>query len=103
MTHWVEIAASKVTARDALIPQAWKITETEQLNVLDIPRTCGLLDSSQTDITETSATVLVDRLRKGELKSRDVMESFCKRAAIAQQLVCLFINFLYRMMYQLYN
>lgn len=39
------------------------------------------------DITETEATILVRKMVGGELKSREVTEAFCKRAAVAQQLV----------------
>lgn len=87
MSAWKEIASAKLAARDAFIPTEWKIPSTEAKNVLDIPRTCGILTPSELEITETDATVLVDRMVRGELKSREVTGAFCKRAAIAQQLV----------------
>ncbi|RSH94942.1 hypothetical protein EHS25_000026 [Saitozyma podzolica] len=84
--HWSEISASKIAARDALIPEAWRIPETSALHVLDVPRTCGVLSAAEIEITETPAEVLVQKMGKGELKSYGVTLAFCKRAAIAQQL-----------------
>jgi amidase len=82
--HWSEISASKIAA---LIPEAWRIPETSALHVLDVPRTCGVLSAAEIEITETPAEVLVQKMGKGELKSYGVTLAFCKRAAIAQQLV----------------
>lgn len=65
--------------------------ETSTLNVLDVPRTCGILTEKELDITENyDATDLVALMSAGKLKSVDVVTAFCKRAAIAQQcLSCL--------------
>ena len=60
-------------------------------NVLDVPATCGILSSKEIEITGNwDAVVLIEKLAKGELTSLEVTTAFCKRAAIAQQL----INFL---------
>ncbi|WWD20157.1 hypothetical protein CI109_104633 [Kwoniella shandongensis] len=83
---WTEVAAAKVAARDALIPSEWRIPPTEAINVIDVPKTCGVLTPVEIDITETEAPVLVEKMVKGELKSYDVTLAFCKRAAIACQL-----------------
>lgn len=84
---WTSVAAGKVAARDALIPKEWLIPTTNALNVMDIPRTCGILSAAEIAITESEAPVLVERMVQGDLKSYDVVLAFCKRAAIAQQLV----------------
>jgi len=84
---WTKIAAQKVAARDALIPKEWLIPPTDALNVMEIPTTSGILSTSEIKITETEAPLLVSRMVKGELSSYDVVLAFCKRAAIAQQLV----------------
>ena len=89
MSEWKRTAADKVAARDALIPVEWKVPKTDSLNVIDFPRTCGLLNRSELEITETDAVSLVKMMLNGSLKSREVTEAFCKRAAIAQQLVSL--------------
>ena len=87
MTGWKETAAAKVAARDAFIPLEWRISLTEARNVLGVPATCGILTTSELEITETDAVTLVEQMIKKQLKSRDVTMAFCKRAAIAQQLV----------------
>ncbi|OWZ61424.1 hypothetical protein AYX15_06373 [Cryptococcus neoformans] len=83
---WSEIAAAKVAARDALIPEQWRIPVTDALNVIDIPKTCGVLSPGEIEITETPAPTLVQKILREELRSYDVTLAFCKRAAIAQQL-----------------
>ena len=91
MSAWKRTAADKVAARDALIPVEWKIPTTDSLNVIDFPRTCGLLSQSELEITETDAVSLVEKMINRSLTSRKVTEAFCKRAAIAQQLASHFI------------
>ncbi|WRT69538.1 uncharacterized protein IL334_006525 [Kwoniella shivajii] len=83
---WEEISKAKRDARDALIPKEWLIPSTDALNVIDIPRTCGVLTPKEVEITELEAPVLVEKMIKGELKCYDVTLAFCKRASIAQQL-----------------
>lgn len=96
IADWKELAKSKRESVAARIPQKWRLpsdltaefTETSAINVLDVPRTCGLLSEKELDITEKyDATDLVALMSKGELKSVDVVTAFCKRAAIAQQCV----------------
>ncbi|WWC73537.1 uncharacterized protein I206_107509 [Kwoniella pini CBS 10737] len=85
-TPWEEISKAKRAARDALIPIDWQIPSTDANNVIDVPRTCGVLSSKEIEITETDAPTLVEKLIKGQLSSYDVTLAFCKRAAVAQQL-----------------
>lgn len=54
---------------------------------MDYPAESGLLSAEELAITEQTAAVLVDKLAKGELSSVQVTTAFCKRAAIAHQLV----------------
>ncbi|KAF2654945.1 Acetamidase [Lophiostoma macrostomum CBS 122681] len=84
---WEEIAADKRARLAKTIPAEWKIEElpTED-SVLDFPRTSGLLSAEELEITGSSAVDLVAKLAKGQLKSVDVTQAFCKRAALAQQL-----------------
>jgi len=93
---WKELAKSKRESVAALIPKDWilpaaltsQYTETSTLNVLDVPRTCGLMTEQELRITEDyDATALVQLMSSGKLKSIDVVTAFCKRAAIAQQCV----------------
>ncbi|TKA63868.1 hypothetical protein B0A55_10708 [Friedmanniomyces simplex] len=94
---WQDIAARKQKQRADQIPKAWLLpssshptgtTDSSSGNVLDVPRKCGILTSEEIHITEDlDATALVAGLATGKLKSVDVVTAFCKRAAIAQQLV----------------
>lgn len=95
---WQEVAAKKQTERLERIPQAWRIDTSryqEQHNVLDVPRCCGILNEKEIDITEKyDAVGIVEAIKARDLSAEEVTVAFCKRAAIAQQLV-LFIFILY--------
>lgn len=85
-----EVARSKAAERDARIPSEWRLSTPPSANVLDvtyIPGSCGLLTMKELEITERSPSTLVDELAKGEWSAVEVTTAFCKRAAIAQQLV----------------
>lgn len=74
------------------IPQRWRLSSAQleladDANVIDIPRTCGILTEEQIAITEQTATELLFKLATGKLSSVEVAEAFCARAAIAHQLV----------------
>ena len=85
---WEEIAADKRARLAKTIPAEWKVKDLPaEDSVFDFPRTSGLLSAKELEITGSSATDLVAKLAKGELKSVDVTHAFCKRAALAQQLV----------------
>jgi amidase len=96
IADWQELAKSKRDSVAAKIPKNWLLpsnltsqyNETSTLNVLDVPRTCGLLTEQELAITENyDATDLIQLMSTGRLKSVDVVTAFCKRAAIAQQCV----------------
>ncbi|KAI8943485.1 hypothetical protein NX059_001488 [Plenodomus lindquistii] len=95
-TDWKTLTTSKRNSVASKIPKDWLLPtelqstfhENSTLNVLDIPRTCGILTPKELEITEDyDATQLVQMMSKSELKSLDVVTAFCKRAAIAQQCV----------------
>jgi hypothetical protein len=68
-----------------------KNTAATATNLLDIPETCGILSEDEITITsKNEAVVIVDCIRCGKYSTEAVVTAFCKRAAIAQQLVCLF-------------
>ena len=85
---WHERAADKRRRIDQSIPDAWKI-ESPPIgdSVFDFPGKSGLLSAKELTITESTATDLVKKLATGELKSVEVTLAFCKRAALAHQLV----------------
>jgi amidase len=56
-----------------------------------MPKTCGLLTEAEIDLTENyDAVAMLELLAKGEITSYAMTQAFCKRAAIAQQLVFTF-------------
>ncbi|KAJ5553708.1 hypothetical protein N7494_003086 [Penicillium frequentans] len=104
---YVAIAQRKQAELAAAIPTQWKLpaqfipagmlTPAESItegpkqygrvNVMEIPRTCGLLTSKELEITEKyDIRALVLAMTEGKLKAEDVVQGFCKRAAIAHQL-----------------
>ncbi|KAJ5936587.1 hypothetical protein N7466_003037 [Penicillium verhagenii] len=99
---YLAIAKQKQAELNAAIPTAWKLPATiplltpaesiaepkryEKTNVMDIPRTCGLLTTKELDITENyDIRGLVLAMKEGKFKTEAVIQAFCKRAAIAHQ------------------
>lgn len=87
---WEKIAADKRARIEASIPQEWRIKSmpTED-SVMDFPKTSGIMTAEELTITESSATDLVAQMAAGKLTSVAVTTAFCKRAALAHQLVYL--------------
>jgi amidase len=90
--RWFEICNAKQVEREKLIPAEWRIPAsrltTEKKNLLDVPATCGILTEDEIKITsEFNAIELLKQIKSGKLSSETVTIAFCKRAAIAQQLV----------------
>ncbi|RYF29865.1 MAG: hypothetical protein EOO38_32995, partial [Cytophagaceae bacterium] len=84
---WEDVAADKRTRIAASIPAEWNIKSVPvDQATFDYPVTSGVLSSQEIELTGLSATELVGRLAKGEVKSVDVTLAFCKRAAVAQAL-----------------
>ena len=95
---WEAIAAAKQKENLGKIPPEWRlpasalkdISASSTGNVLDVPRTCGILSEVELEITEKyDAPTLVEKMRSKELSAVAVTTAFCKRAAVAQQLVLL--------------
>lgn len=91
--NYQTLAADKKTQQWNKIPQAWRLPDetshdANATNVMDIPRTCGLLNETECSITsDHDATALLGQLKAGVWTVEQVTVAFCKRAAIAQQLV----------------
>ncbi|KAI0517048.1 putative fatty-acid amide hydrolase [Xylaria bambusicola] len=85
------IAAQKVIKQRSKIPEAWLIplgTARNGTSVMHIPTTCGLLSDLECEITSNyDATGLLPKLKDGTYSVEQVTLAFCKRAAIAHQLV----------------
>lgn len=63
-------------------------TKSTNILQLDVPRKSGILTEKEVEITESyTAVELVEKLREGSFTAVEVTTAFCKRAAIAQQLV----------------
>lgn len=98
---WQTLAAEKRARCQSLIPKAWELPsalvqslshplESSKNNLieLDIPRRSGLLTEKELRITEAyDVRGLLKALASGDFTSLEVTVAFCKRAAIAQQLV----------------
>lgn len=102
---WQARAADKRIQCQNLIPEAWKLDlaalpvpqegssqslaeSRTNLIHLDIPRRSGILTPRELRITEShDVHHLLGALASGDLTALEVTVAFCKRAAIAQQLV----------------
>lgn len=95
---WQELVDKKKQQLAGAIPAKWKLdvslvkelTEANggRLLELDPARRSGVLDDVELDITENySAVKLVNLMTLGRLTATQVVTAFCKRAAVAQQLV----------------
>jgi amidase len=85
------ISAEKRLQRSKKIPKEWLIspeTYRDATNVFHVPVTCGVLSDIECKITsDHDATALLEKLNAGIWSAEQVTVAFCKRAAIAQQLV----------------
>jgi amidase len=85
------ISAKKRAEQHDSIPEIWRINTQEYqnvTNVMDVPLTCGVLTQVEAVITsDHDATALLEKLKAGVWSAEQVTVAFCKRAAIAHQLV----------------
>lgn len=89
---WKSIAQRKQAERDAKLPPNWripvdKLPPTSVRDVIPFPRESGLFTARELEITRSLATDITTRIATGQWSSVEVTEAFCKRAAVAQQLV----------------
>lgn len=85
---WEETAKDKKSRIEKTIPQEWLIkTKPSGDSVMNYPAESEILSEGELAITNSTAVTLVARMAAGELKSVDVTLAFCKRAALAHQLV----------------
>lgn len=85
-----EIARGKQEQRRQRIPKTWILAEEHlaSSNLLRVPQVCGILTDRELEITgKYDAVDLVEKIANGSFSAREVTVAFCKRAAIAQQLV----------------
>lgn len=98
---WQEIVALKQQQQSDAIPQAWRLPaditasyeepydrHQHRFMEADVVGRSGILSQHEIAITsEHSVRSLLESLKEGRLSSVEVTTAFCKRAAIAQQLV----------------
>ncbi|PWI66506.1 hypothetical protein PCL_04919 [Purpureocillium lilacinum] len=85
---WEERVADKKSRLEKTIPPEWRIkTPPTGDSFMSYPKESGILSNDELAITESNATDLVRKLADGELTSVAVTTAFCKRAALAQQLL----------------
>ncbi|KAI4207843.1 MAG: hypothetical protein LQ346_000346 [Caloplaca aetnensis] len=90
---WESIRVRKLEEQKSRIPQEWliareRLPSDDVLNVVDVPRTCGILSPQELRITEDfDARSLAAAIRSRQLSALEVTIAFCKRAAISNQLL----------------
>lgn len=93
---WQALAARKREEAAKKIPAEWKlpskytegVSEASTASVLHVPKECGLLSARELEITEQyDAVDLLAAISTAKFTALEVTVAFCKRAAIAQQLV----------------
>jgi amidase len=93
---WEAIVARKREQVAAALPAEWRlpqhlldeIRQDPTANVLGVPAECGLLTPREIEITQDhDAVALVAKLASNRFTASEVTTAFCKRAAIATQLV----------------
>ena len=96
MSEWEDIAKDKRAEIRELIPYEWRLSEdqlrrawsSKDRNVLKVAQECDILTEKELQITEDYDVLgLLEQMKSGDLTAREVTTAFCKRAAIAQQLV----------------
>lgn len=84
---WQEVANDKRERINANIPSKWRLkSKPSDVSVMGFTGT-GIMSFEEVSITNSSATDLVAKMANGGLTSVVVTTAFCKRAAIAHQLV----------------
>lgn len=91
-SSWEFISNRKKEEQSNRIPREYRLPKGFKhgvVSVIDVPKTCGLLTLKELAITEKyDATSLAWTIREGKFSALEVTTAFCKRAAIAHQVVC---------------
>jgi amidase len=82
---WEHISHRKKEEQRARIPEEWRLKALpgkDTTNLLDVPRSCGLLSKEELRITEEfDAVALGAEIRERRLRCVDVCRAFCKVGA----------------------
>ena len=98
-SKWEEVAAKRQATLSEQIPLEYRIPPnllppTSQLDVTGFPRESGWFSQQELEITESSATTILNQIATQTWSAEDVAKAFCKRAAAAHQLVSRYEAFL---------
>jgi amidase len=90
--NWEKIAEAKRAALAESIPREYRIPQQQlppesQLDVTTWPKESGWFSSEELEITDSTASQILQKLASKTWSSENVTRAFCKRAAAAQQLV----------------
>lgn len=91
---WQDIAVAKKAEQASRIPAEWKLSDKAlkaaetTVDLRPIAASCGILTEKEVEITEKyDATDLAAEIAKGTYSAVEVTTAYCKRAAVAQQLL----------------
>lgn len=90
MAHWKELALQKRVAQFESIPIEWRLDPIPRdfIDSTEVIQSSPILTENDKEITKiTDAAVLLAKMAKRELTCVQVTTAFCKRAAIAHQLI----------------
>jgi amidase len=98
---WKQIASEKRKALAELIPTEYRVPQHQlpsesQTNVTSWPKESGWFSTEELEITDSTASHILEKVASKTWTSEKVTKAFCKRAAAAQQLVIR--SDMYRMM-----
>lgn len=92
MPHWTELRDIALEAREKSIPKQWllpedKLPPKEQLNVLEVARTSGILTDDEITILDQDVAQLLEAYKSKKWTVRQVVTAFLKNSVIVHQLV----------------
>lgn len=88
---WQETAKAKRESLLQAIPLQWRLTSSQIPPCTRLPDVTGFirqhLDPAELVITNSSADIVLQRIRTGDWSATEVTRAFCHRASLAHQLV----------------
>ena len=95
---WEALAAAKRAGTFAKIPEIWRLDPVDLARAKDQIDLTGsfiqeFLTADEISITSKDSVDLVNEIRDKSLSAVQVTEAFCKRAAIAHQIVLIHLLF----------
>lgn len=95
---WEALAAAKRASTLAKIPEAWRLTPADLARAKDQVDLTGsfiheFLAADEISITAKDSVDLINEIRDKRLSAVQVTTAFCKRAAVAHQIVLIHLLF----------